>query len=48
MKKYLALLLAMMMCFALVSCGGEVTDMEKAGAAAIAHSMEELIELINK
>ena len=31
MKKYLALLLAMMMCFALVSCGGEVTDMEVNG-----------------
>ena len=27
MKKCLALLLAMMLCFALVSCGGEVTDM---------------------
>ena len=31
MKKCLALLLAMMMCFALVSCGGEVTDMEVNG-----------------
>ena len=27
---------------------GEVADMEKAGATAIAHSMEELVELINK
>lgn len=27
---------------------GEVADMEKAGAAAIAHSMDELVELLNR